>query len=113
MWNWYYYKIPITWYSNNLKISQFNFWGTIDGSYTNLLFQSGLVTTVVVCLLLVYSNFLLLKDKKNYIFCLLVSLEIGAFSENILQSPAIIFVMTFVILSLYPKWLNDNKYKNL
>ena len=114
MWNWYYHRIPISWYPSYLKIDQFNFWGTIDGSYAYLIFQSGLVTTLIVCLLLVYCNFLLLKNNENYIFCLLISLEIGALSEDILQSPAIVLVMTFAILTLYPRWIRDSKHtKNL
>lgn len=110
MWNWYYHRIPISWYPSYLKIDQFNFWGTIDGSYAYLIFQSGLVTTLIVCLLLVYCNFLLLKNNENYIFCLLISLEIGALSEDILQSPAIVLVMTFAILTLYPRWIRDSKH---
>jgi len=113
MWNWYYHKIPISWYPSYLKIDQFDFWGTIDGSYAYLIFQSGLVTTLIVCLLLVYCNILLLKNNKNYIFCLLISLEIGAFSEDILQSPAIVLVMTFAVLTLYPKWIKDSKNEKI
>lgn len=113
MWNWYYHKIPISWYPSYLKIDQFDFWGTIDGSYAYLIFQSGLVTTLIVCLLLVYCNILLLKNNKNYIFCLLISLEIGAFFEDILQSPAIVLVMTFAVLTLYPKWIKDSKNEKI
>lgn len=106
MWNWFYNKIPLSLYPSNLKINQFKFWGTVDGSYTYLLFQSGIVTTCIICLLLVYCNFLLLKNRLNYIFSLLVSLEIGAFSENILQLPAIVFIVPFAILALLPNWIN-------
>lgn len=105
MWNWYFERMPISLYPSNLKINLFDFWGTIDGSYVYLLFQSGVLVTIITCSLLVYSNYLLLKNNFNYLFCLLLSLEVCAFSEDILQLPLIVFVMCFALLSIYPNWV--------
>lgn len=105
MWNWFYHNIPIMLYPSNLKISQFNYWGTVDGSYAFMLFHSGVMVTIIVCLLLILCNILLVKNGYYYVFCLIFSLELGAFSEDILQSPFIVYVIIFALMSLYPKWL--------
>lgn len=111
MWNWFYHNVPITLFPSNLKVNQFNYWGTVDGSYALMLFQSGIMVTIIVCLLLILCNFQLIKKGYYSVFCLIFSLEVGAFSENILQSPVIVYVVVFALMSLYPDWLD--KQNNL
>lgn len=113
MWNWFYRNIPISLFPNSLQVNRFNYWGTVDGSYAKMLLQSGIIITLIVCLLLILCNILLIRHNYYDIFCLLFSLELGAFSENILQLPTIAYVIIFALMSLYPKWLDNSEKINL
>lgn len=108
MWNWYYQKAPISLFPNTFRLSDFNYWGTIDGSYALLLLQYGIIMALIVCLLLALCNYLLLKYKHYGVFCMMLSLELAAFVENILQFyvGAIPLILMLLILNL--GWLKNN-----
>lgn len=105
MWNWYYQKMGISLSSPTNRLAGYNFWGTIDGSYTLFLLQYGIVLAVFICLLLAISNYLLCKNNNYMFYSIMLSFEIGAFSENILQFYTLTFILVFSICSLYPGWL--------
>lgn len=108
MWNWYYQRVPILLFPNPYRLSDFNYWGTIDGSYTLLLLQYGVVMTLLVCTMLVVCNLLLLKYRYWNIFCMMISLELAAFVENILQFYTGAICLVFILLVLYKGWLKNS-----
>lgn len=106
MWNWYYQKMGVSFLPPSLHLSGFDFWGTIDGSYTLFLLQYGVCLTILVTILLAICNYLLYKNNKYILFSLMLSFELGAFCENILQFYTLTFVLIFAICSIYPGWGN-------
>ena len=114
MWNWYYKKTSISIFPNSFRLSDFNYWGTIDGSYALLLLQYGVIMTVLVCTLLAICNFLLLKYKYYGVFCMMISLELGAFVENVIQFYTGAIPLVLILLILYIGWIKkENKVELL
>ena len=109
MWNWYYQKSGISVLPQINLLNKLNYWGTIDGSYTLLLLQYGLMLSIIICTLLTICNLLLLKHKKHTIFYMLLSLEVGAFCENIIQFYTLSFVLVFAINTLYMSWMSNSE----
>lgn len=113
MWNWYYQKMGISFLPPSTRLSGFNFWGTIDGSYTLFLLQYGIVLTILITFALLVSNYLLLKNNKHTLFSIMLSFELGAFCENVLQFYTLTFVLIFAICAIYPGWTKKNsKFNN-
>lgn len=113
MWNWYYQKMGINLFPSTNKLTGYNFWGTIDGSYILFLLQYGIIFAFMICILLAISNYLLCK-KNNYLFySILLSFEISAFSENVLQFYTLTFILIFSMCSLYPGWLKGETSNNV
>lgn len=105
MWNWYYQKMGVSIFPPFNKLGEYNFWGTIDGSYTLLLLQYGILFAVTTCIALAISNYLLCKNGYYILYSIMISFEVGAFCENVLQFYTLTFIFVFSICSLCPGWL--------
>lgn len=108
MWNWYYQKVSLKLFPNTFRLSNFNYWGTIDGSYALLLLQYGILMTMLTCSMLAICNFLLLKYKYFGVFCIMFSLELAAFVENILQFYTGAIPLILALLTFYIGWIKNS-----